>query len=104
MMQKEIMIRFSDLLKDIPYRIIIKNIEENNIYRYNFLKFHALIPFGKEARECTIIFPKYKFRQAYVALSVSTRRSVGKTNVFIEFYKGDNSKLTIKRLEKWKKI
>ena len=95
------MIRFSDFIKYKAYRLVIMNIEQNNFFMNDFLKFDAFFPFEKENRYITVIFPKYKFRSAYLKYPIRLRKMIGKNNVFVEMYKKDYGVINFTRLEKW---
>lgn len=101
MEQGDVFIRFSDFEKNVPYKFVIENIEQNLTYRGKFLEFNAFYPFDKGKREFVVIFPKYKFRASYLALPLKMRKKAGKDNIFIELYKIDNGYVKITRLEKF---
>lgn len=94
------MLRYSDLMKYVPYQIVIKDVEKNLIWNRSFLKFDITLPMCK-CREATMIFPKWKFKRAYLAWPTSTRTEIGRYNVFIEFIKHDRGILEFTRLERW---
>ena len=97
----EVFIRFSDFEKNIPYQLVIENIEQNLTYRGAFLEFRAFYPFDKGKRWFTVIFPKYKFRMSYLSLPLNIRKKVGKDYVFMEIFKRDRGYVEITRLEKY---
>lgn len=100
-MVSEIMVRFSDFMKHVPYHLVLRDVEQNLFYHGQFLKFNAFFPTDKGKRFFTVIFPKYKFRRAYLSHPRSVREKIGNNDVFIEIYKRNNSRLEITRLEKW---
>lgn len=97
----EIMIRFKDMFKDMPYKIIIKDLGDYEIYNRAFIKFEAYISTKSGLRPITLIFPKWKFRTAYMKHTEEKRREVGKYNVEIEFYKRDKGKIDITSINKY---
>jgi len=97
----DVFIRFSDFEKNVPYQLVIENIEQNLMYRGAFLEFRAFYPFEKGKRSFVVIFPKYKFRASYLSLPLDIRKKAGQHNIFIELCKIDKGYVDIRRLEKF---
>ena len=97
-MSEDILIRFSDFVVNAPYTMVIKDLEKNEFYLEAFLKFDVFIPMEKGIRPFQVIFPKYRFKKAYLQWTVRAREKAGRCNVFMEVYKLKKGNIRITKL------
>lgn len=102
-MLSEVFVRYSDFRKNELYTLILKDVEQNLFYRYQFIKFHAFFVLDNNKKEFTVIFPKYEFRREYLKYPTKLREDIGNQDVLIELYKRDGGRLEITKLEKYMK-
>lgn len=96
-----VFVRYSDFQKNVPYRLILNDVEQNLFYRHSFLKFNAFFVLDDNKKEFVVIFPKYQFRKEYLKYPTEVRKRIGNKLVFIEIYKRDGGVLEITKLRKY---
>lgn len=75
--------------------------ETYEFFMEKYIIFEVFIPLSKGIRPFRVLFPKYKFKTAYMSIPLSKRASAGRFNVFMEIYKLKEGKIRISTIENW---
>lgn len=94
-------IKYSMMPKHVPLVFVISNLKEMELYREYYLKIPIYFPDDKKKKLYEMLFPRYKFVNAYFCYPVKERKEIGDTNILVQAEKLDKGNLIIHRIAKF---